>query len=77
MNELNSIIGKFDTSEPDEFVRTIHGDRSFDNDSNPKVLVATINFIKNTQRFEQALYWANEIRICDLTLWNRSRISIC
>ena len=56
MNELNSIIGKFDTSEPDEFVRAIHGDRSFDNDSNPKVLVATINFIKNTQRFEQALY---------------------
>ena len=36
-----------------------------------------ISFIKKTQRFEDALYWANEIRICDLTLWNRSRIFSC
>ena len=72
MNELNSTNSKSDTLEPDELVRTIlYGDENFDNDSNLKILTVTINFIKQTQQYEQALYWANEIRICNLTLWNR------
>ena len=37
----------------------------------------TINFIKQTQQFEPALYWANEIYICNLMLRNRSTTSTC
>ena len=49
MNELNSKNSKFNTLEPDELVRTIlYGDKNFDNDSNLKILTATINFIKQT-----------------------------
>ena len=47
MNELNSIDSKFNTKELDELVRTIlYGVKKFDNDSNFKILTATINFIK-------------------------------
>ena len=57
MNELNSINSTFNTLEPDELVRTIlYGDKNFDNDSELKILTLIINFIKQTQRFEQALY---------------------
>ena len=33
-----------------------------------KIITTTINFIKQTQRFQQALYRANKNRICNLTL---------
>ena len=57
MNELNSTNSKSDTLEPDELARTIrYGDKNFDNDSNLKILTVTINFIKQTQQYEQALY---------------------
>ena len=57
MNELNSINSKFNTLEPDELIRTIlYGDKNFDNYSSFKILTATINFAKQTQRFERALY---------------------
>ena len=57
MNELNSTNSKSDTLEPDVFVRTIlYGDKNFDNDSNLKILTVTINFAKQTQQYEQALY---------------------
>ena len=57
MNELNIINHKLNTLEPNELVTTIHyGDKNFDNDSNLKILTLTINFIKQTQRIEQALY---------------------
>ena len=47
MNELNSIDSKFNTKELDELVRTIlYLVKKFDNDSNFKILTATINFIK-------------------------------
>ena len=50
--------------------------KTFDNDSNLKILkAATINFIKQNQRFERTLYWANEICICELELWSKSWIS--
>ena len=68
MNELNRINSKFNTLELDELVRTIlYGDKHFDNDSNFKMLTATINFTKQTKRFEPALFSANEIHSCDLT----------
>ena len=59
VNELNSINRKFITLESDELVRTnLYGDKNFDNDSNLKTLTITINFIKQTQQFEQAvLHW--------------------
>ena len=57
MNELSCINSKFNTLEFDELVRTtLYGDKHFDNDSNLKMLTVTINFIKQTQRSEQALY---------------------
>ena len=49
--------------------------KTFDNDSNLKILKATINFIKQNQQFEQTLYWANEICICELKLWSKWWIS--
>ena len=36
----------------------VYGNKKFGNDSNFKILTATIQFIKNNQRFEQALYLA-------------------
>ena len=57
MNELNSKNSKFNTLEPDELVRTIlYGDKNVNNDSNLKILTVNINFVKQTQGFEQALY---------------------
>ena len=57
MNELDSINSTFNTLEPDELVRTIlYGDKNFDYDPDLKILTLTINFIKQTQRFEQVLY---------------------
>ena len=45
INELNSINSKFNTLEPIELTRTIlYGDKNFDNDSNCKILTASINF---------------------------------
>ena len=74
MTELNNINSKFNTLDLDELI----SESSF---MQIKILITpisrTINFIKQTERFELALYWANEIRICDLTLWNRSRTSSC
>ena len=53
MNELNKIISKFNTSKLDELIRIIlYADKNFDNDSSFK----NINFIKQTQRFDPALY---------------------
>lgn len=54
MNKLSSIISNFITFESDELVRTIlYGDNfdNFDNDFGFEILTATINFIKQTQRF--------------------------
>ena len=74
MTKLNSINSNFNTLDRDELI----SDPPF---MQIKILITpisrTINFIKQTERFEPALYWANEIRICDLTLWNRSRTSSC
>ena len=57
VNELNSINSKNNTVESDELIRTtLSEDKNFDNDSSFKILTATINFIKQTQRFEQVLY---------------------
>ena len=71
VNELDSINSKFSTlmSSSKPLLMQI------------KTLIITpisrtINFIKKTQRFEQALYWANKIHICDLTSWNRSSLLV-
>ena len=62
MNEWDIINSKFNTLKPKEIIRTIlYWDKNFNNDFNFKILSATINFIKQIQQFEQALFWHCEI----------------
>lgn len=64
VNEFNSRNSKFSKLELDVFIRNIpYGDKKLmgkDNGSNFKLLTAASNFIKQAQRFEQALSLANE-----------------
>ena len=66
MNELRSIINSnFNTLELDELIRTI---LYADTNLAMTQILRNINFIKQTQRFEPALYGANKICIYCLTL---------
>ena len=58
MNELNSVKCLLLTLSLDEIVRAIlYGNKKIYDNSNFKILTATIKFMKNTQRFEQPLFW--------------------
>ena len=57
MNELRSInsgIISFRLSAVLEVI--LYGDKMLNDDSNQQILTATINYIKNTQQFEQPLF---------------------
>ena len=57
MNELISIncgIVSLRPSAPLEAI--LYGDKMLNDKSNQRILTATINYIKNMQRFEQALF---------------------
>ena len=57
MNELRSINCEIVSLRPSPFLEVIlYGDKMLDGKSYPLILTATINYIKNTQRFEQALF---------------------
>ena len=57
MNELSSIICEIVSLRPSPLLEVIlYGDKMLNDKSNHRILTATINYIKNTQRFEQALF---------------------
>ena len=57
MNELNNISNAINSSNSIDFIRGIlDGDKNFDNVTNFKIITATIQFIKTTKHFEEALF---------------------
>ena len=56
MNELNDIDNSITSREPNELLRIIfNGDYNFKDNVNKQIVIATIRFIKNTNRFDQSL----------------------
>ena len=56
MNELNNISNAINSSNSIDFIRGIlDGDKNFDV-TNFKIITATIQFIKTTKHFEEALF---------------------
>ena len=57
MNELISINCGIVSLRPSALLEAIlYGDKMLNDKSNQRILTATINYIKNMQRFEQALF---------------------
>ena len=57
MNELSSINSGIISLRPSVLLEVIfYGDKMLNDNSNQQILTATINYIKNTQRFEQSLF---------------------
>ena len=57
MNELNSINSGKIFLRPSALLEVIHyGDKILSDNSNQQILTATINYVKNTQPFEQSLF---------------------
>ena len=56
MNELNDIDNSITSRQTNELLRTIlYGDCKFKDDVNKWILIATIQFIKNSNRFNKSL----------------------
>ena len=57
MNELSSINSGIISLRPSALLEVIlYGDKMLSDNSNQQILTATINYIKNTQRFEQSSF---------------------
>ena len=57
MNELSSINSGIISLRPSALLEVIlYGDKMLNDKPNHRILTATINYIKNTQRFEQSLF---------------------
>ena len=57
MNELSNIVSGIISLRPSALLEVIlYGDKMLNDKSNQQILTATINYIKNTQRFEQYLF---------------------
>ena len=57
MNELSSINCEIVSLRPSPLLEVIlYGDKMLNDKSNHQILTATINYIKNIQQFEQALF---------------------
>ena len=56
MKELDYIDNSITSRQPTEILRIIlYGDCNFKDDVNKRILMATIQFIKESNRFDQAL----------------------
>ena len=56
MNELNDIDNSITSRQSNELRRIIlYGDCKFKDNVNKRILIATIQFIKNSKRFNQSL----------------------
>ena len=57
MNDLNNINTAISSLNPNDLLRVIlYEDESFNKETNCKILTAAVKFIKDTQRFEKALF---------------------
>ena len=57
MNDLNNINTAIAPLNPNDFLRVIlYGDKSFNRETNCKILTASIKFIEDMQRFEKSLF---------------------
>ena len=57
MNVLSSINYGIVSLRPSALLEVIlYGGKMFNDKSNHRILTATINYIKNTQRYEQSLF---------------------
>ena len=57
MNKLSSVNSGIISLRPSALLEVIlYGDKMLNYSSNQQILTATINYIKNTQRFEQSLF---------------------
>ena len=57
MNDLNNINTAIALLNPNDFLRVIlYGDKSFNRETNCKILTASIKFIEDIQRFEKSLF---------------------
>ena len=56
MNDLNNINSAIVSLHPNDLLRVIlYGDKSFNKETNCKILTASIKFMKDTQPFEKSL----------------------
>ena len=56
MNELNDIDNSITSRQPNELLRIIlYGGCKFKDNVNERILIATIQFIKNSNRFNQSI----------------------
>ena len=56
MNELSNIDNSVTSRQPNELLRIIlYGDCKFKHNVNKRILIATIQFIKNNNRFYESL----------------------
>ena len=57
MNDLNNINTSIASLNSNDFLRVIpYGDKSFNKETNCKILTTSIKFMKETQRFEKSLF---------------------
>ena len=57
MNELSSINSGIISLRPSALLEVIlYGDKMPSDNSNQQILIGTVNYIKNTQRFERCLF---------------------
>ena len=57
MNELDNIDNSITSMESNDLLLIIlYGDKKFDKVTNSRILNATIEFIKNSKRFDEALF---------------------
>ena len=54
MNSVKSVLDNFD-SLPDKYI-LLYGDSHLDNNKNKYILEATLNYIKNPERFSGSLF---------------------
>ena len=56
MNELNDIDNSVTSRQPNELLRiNLYNDCKFKDNFNKRILIATIEFIRNSNRFNQSL----------------------
>ena len=56
MKELNDIVNSITSRQPNELLRIIlYDDCKFEDNVNKRILIAPIQFIKNSNRFNQSL----------------------
>ena len=68
MNELNDIDNSITSRQPSELLRIIlYGDCKFNDNVSKQILIATIQFIKNSNRFKSIPNLACKNNINDCT----------